>query len=226
MNRGHFYDYTPEEPFQVTMKLALVRPDENALILESGAMGEYPQQPVWWGVDDCMSWCWGYYGSESESGDDGDEHWEMIDARAAEMGYFDAWLEYFEEYGFGAVVEQLEVKFTVVPDGWSGKVLEKSETFRLKDFDLTVEQAEFTGFSGRIHLRLSFPQPMDLSEIRWLSFDAYADGKRLELAQQMDMFGDAPVEATYDLWTQDGCALLPDEIALEVAGERVTFKLK
>ena len=196
-------------------------------MLESDALGEYPKQPVWWAVDDSASWSWGYYATETECGSDNDEHWEMIDARAAEVGYFDAWLEYFEEYGFGETVERLEVKFTVVPDGWSGRRLERSETFCLRDFDLTVEKAEFTGFSGDIYLKLRFAQPVELSGLRGFGFEVYADGQLLEMGQQMEMFGDAPTEAVYNLWTQDGCAALPAEIELRTPdGESVKFELK
>lgn len=227
MNRGHFYDYMPEEPFEVTMKLALVRPAEGVPMLKSCEPGEYPKQPVWFGVDDEMCWSWGYYETENESGSDDYEHYEQIDARAAEVGYHEAWLEYFEEYGFGEVVERLEVKFTVVPDGFKGKRLEESETFKLKDFDLTVEKAEFTGFSGEIGLRLKFAGPVDLSEDVPVTFTVHADGQPIEFAQQMDFLGDAPTECTCDLWSQGGCALLPDEITLKTsAGESVTFGLE
>jgi len=227
MNVGHFYDYTPDAPFEVTMKLALVRPDENAVMLKSGELGEYPGQPVWWNVDDSTSWSWGLYATEHEVGSDDYEHWEQIDARAAQVGYFDAWLEYFEEYGFGEPVERLEVKFTVVPEGFKGKRLERSETFRLKDFDLTVERAEFTGFGAEIELRLEFARPVSILEDAMPVFTAYADGQALEFAQQTEGFGGENAQFVCELWSQNGCALLPDVIALETdSGERVEVNLR
>lgn len=225
MNRGHFYDYTPDAPFEVKVKLALVRPDEAAVMLRSCELGEYPRQPVWFGTDDQMSWSWGYYQTENEAGSDDSEHYERIDARAAEVGYHEAWLEYFEEYGFGEVVERMEVQFTVVPEGFSGRYLEKSETFDLKDFQLVVEKAEFTGFNGRIRLRLKYAQPVETFPGRSVRFAAYADGQKLDFAQQMDSSAVA-TEFTCDFWSEGGCSLLPDEIAIETGGETVTVKLK
>lgn len=226
MNRGHFYDFAPETPFDVSVKLALVRPDEDALMLKSCEQGDYPRRPVWFGSDDVVSWSWGYYDHGNESGSDDGEHCALIDARAAEVGYHEAWLEYFEEYGFGEVVEKMEVQFTVVPEAFSGKYLEKSETFSMKDFDLIVEKAEFTGFNGRIHLRMKYAQPVETFPGRSVRFTAYADGQKLDFAQQMDSSAVA-TEFTCDFWSEGGCSLLPEEITIETnAGESVTVKLK
>lgn len=227
MNQGHFYDFEPTAPFDVTVELALIRPDENALMLKAEEMGSYPSQPVWFGTDDVMTWSWGYYQTEHEAGSDNNEHAAALDARAAEVGYHEAWMEYFEEYGFGEVVERLSVEFTVIPESYSGNRLSKPETFRMDGYNMTVEKVEFTGFSGDIELSLAFDTPVNPVEGEAPTFTVYADGEKLDFAQQMEGPGTAWTKVVCDLWSQSGCALLPDVIEIESStGEKVRVTLE
>lgn len=227
MNRGYFYDEAPAEPFEMTMELALVRPDPEAVMVGTAQECSYRDQPVWVYDDEGVYWSYGHYygdygdGTETES--DNGKIYEELDRRAAEAGYHRAWLEHLEEYGYGEVVEELSVTFTVLPEDYPVMGLAEPQRFELEDFVLTVNAAEFNGFSAKINLSLELPMERGdfMPNIRVL-----ADGEALELAAMMESSAEAR-SLNYDLWSEGGCALLPHELTLIVddTGERMTLKL-
>lgn len=226
MNWGHFYDDEYTEPFDVTMQLALVRPDPDAVMVSATEECSYRDQPVWIYDDEVVMWGYGHYNTDRETGGDDAKVSAKLDARAAEVGYHQAWLEYFEEYGFGEVVERLSVSFTVVPGNSPVMRLDEPRTFALKDYAVTVESAEFTGFNAKIALSIELPEEVDVMQDGFSPvFTVLADGESVQLAGQMD--GPAVSRSfTYDLWSQGGCSLLPSELTLIADdGEQITVQL-
>jgi len=223
MNWGYFYDGAYAEPFDVTMELALVRPDPDVVMVYSTEECSYRDQPVWIYDDEVVMWGYGHYNTGKETGGDDIKVSAKLDARAAEVGSHQANLEYFEEYGFGEVVERLSVTFTVVPGNLPVMRLGAPQTFELKDYVLIVEKAEFTGFKANIELSLTFPSASE--ERRRVDFAALADGEPLELSRQMDSSPES-LRWTFDLWSEGGCSALPAELTLiSSSGEEVTVHL-
>lgn len=227
MNRGYFYDKVPDEPFEVSMDLALVRPNPNAAMVRFTEECAYRDQPVWLYDDESVSWSYGYYcgdfGNGPEIGSDDIKVSDKLDARADEVGYHQAWLEHFEEFGYGEVIEQLSVSFTIVPENYPVMGLDEPQTFELQEYSLTVNHAEFNGFSAEINLTLELPESRENFMPR---FSVLADGKPVELAAQMDASSKSLI-CNYDLWSEGGCALLPDILTLieNDTGERIRINL-
>jgi len=221
MNWGYFYDGEYTEPFDVTMQLALVRPDPDAVLVSATEECSYRDQPVWIYDDEVVMWGYGHYNTGKETGGGDIKVSAKLDARAAEVGSHQANLEYFEEYGFGEVVEQLSVTFTVVPGTSPVMRLIEPKTFELEKCTVTVDEVEFTGFNARIALTLVFPEEPAFH----VDFTPFADGQRLELSRQMDSSPE-PLRYTFDLWSNGGCSLLPSELVLRAnSGEEIAVSL-
>ena len=149
--------------------------------------------------------------------------WMSVYARAAEVGYHQAWLEYFEEYEYGEVVVQLSVTFTVVPGNTPIMRLSEPKTFELRDYTLTVNDVEFNGFNADMNLTIELPEENDDFMPR---FTVLADGEPVKLAAQMDS-SQTSLVYSYDLWSEGGCTQLPTELTLVAndLGEEIVVKL-
>ena len=223
MNRGYFYEGAHAEPFDVTMDLAFVRPNPEVAMASFTEECSYRNQPVWQYDDESVSWSYGYYSSETDSGTDDEKVNAKLDARAAEVGYHQAWLKFFEEYGYGEVVEQLSVTFTVVPGNTPIMRLSEPKTFELRDYTVTVNDVEFNGFNADMNLTIELPEENDDFMPR---FTVLADGEPVKLAAQMDSSQTSFVY-NYDLWSEGGCTQLPTELTLVAndSEEEIVVKL-
>ena len=202
MNEGYFYNGAPEEPVEVSMRLALVRPDPDALQIEAFTVADCPNTPVWVYDDSSVSRQYGYYYDGENFADDQDEtYWADFDSLS--QG------EFLKKYGFGEVVDALEVSFIVQAGNVQLRTLAAPERFTFDGYALEVRKVEFNGFNAEIECAIQTDDPDFMESGTW--FFACADGEPLEFASQMDT-GDGEILLTF--WSEGGCALLPDEITL------------
>lgn len=217
MNRGHFYGKADGEPFDVTFRLALIRPDANARVVEALQPCALAAQPVWVGDGEGgYSPAYGYFARRGE-----DDAWEMsygsldgapdpwqdwIDARIGAVGAYQALLDSLPEFGFGEVVETLTLTFTVDPRADAGRILAAPIAFEREGYALTVTRAAFTGVNASVEARIAWRGARDGT-----SFQLWIDGRDAGLSDQLDGTGDT---STLTFWSEGGTTARPESFTL------------
>lgn len=202
MNQGYFYNGAPDEPVEISMRLSLIRPDPDALQVEYFTVANYDSVPVWIYDDDSVYWQYGYhYDGENSESDETEEY--AYDEGMLSQG------EFFKKYGFGELIDELEVSFTVYPSGTQLRTLAAHERFEFDGYTLKIQKVEFNGFNAEIECLIQSDDPDFMDTGIW--FFAFADGKPLNFATSLEGSGN---EYSFSFWSEGGCTLLPNEITL------------
>lgn len=202
MNQGYFYDGAPDAPVEISMRLTLIRPDPDAVQLEYFTVADYDSVPVWVYDDSSVYWQYGYhYDGENSESDQTEEYAD--DEFDLTRG------EFFKKYGFGEIVDELEVRFTVLPSGTQLRTLAAPERFAFDRYALEVRKVEFNGFNAEIECLIQADDPDFVESGIW--FFVCVDGEPLDFATQLEGGGN---EYLFTFWSEGGCTLLPDEITL------------